>query len=390
MVVQSGEAFIDGRHYLSDASINVAISTPVATRIDRIVLRRDATAQTVRVVALAGVAGGAMASLTQNATTYEVDLWWVTITSGGVITLTDKRVFLASPGVRGAIDGSTITYDTSSKKIKVSSVTGAMLSALTITSQITNSVSATGSGAGYLGSAASPAIALYATGAGSNEKLWDVHATNTTLAISTYTDANGAGANALVITRSGTAISSIAVGAAMTVAGAITATSAAITAGTTLTATTSLSVGTSAAIGTTMTVGSTLTVTGTGSFGAGNLVANSTAVAIGGTLSVGGATTMAALSTSGDVSLRAGGIQVQAGGTTNNGTLTVTGNTALGASLSVTTNATVGGALSVTSTSTLTGKVTAGDEILSTYAGNASNWGLSVQSTSRMKRFGSW
>lgn len=353
VVVQSGEAWVDGRHYLSDASINVAISTPASTRIDRIVLRRDATAKTVRVVALTGTAGGAMASLTQNSTTWEVDLWWATITSGGVITLTDKRVFAASPLVRGAIDGSTITYNTSSKKIQVASVTGAMLSALTITSQITSTVNAQGSASGYLGSAASPSIGLSATGAASDTKTWGLYVgASGGLALATYTDANVFGTNALVFTRSGTTVTGVSLAAALTVAGAITATSAAIVAGTSVTAGTTLAVGTNATIGGTLGVTGATTLTSTLSAAAGTLVANSGAVTVNGTLAVTGASTLASASVTANASV--------------GGTLAVTGATTLSSTLAVTSNATVGGTLAVTGLVTLTAGITGGVTIAGT------------------------
>jgi len=118
VAVASGEGFVNGRHVLDDASQNVAVPTPtVSTRIDRIILRSDGTAQTVRVVRLAGTEGaGSPPALTQNSTTYEVSLARVSITTGGVITLTDERGWL---GVRGAVDGTTLEWDNSGKKIRV-------------------------------------------------------------------------------------------------------------------------------------------------------------------------------------------------------------------------------------------------------------------------------
>lgn len=133
VAVNTGEAFVNGRHVLDDASQNVTVPTPTtSTRIDRIILRSDGTAQTVRVVRLAGVEGGAAPTLTQNSTTYEVSLWKVTITTGGVITLVDERGWL---GVRGLVDATTIEWDTSGKKIRVkdSGITAAKLASDAVT-----------------------------------------------------------------------------------------------------------------------------------------------------------------------------------------------------------------------------------------------------------------
>jgi uncharacterized protein YjbI with pentapeptide repeats len=118
VTVQSGEGFVNGRHVLDDASQTVAVPTPtVSTRIDRIILRSDGTAQTVRVTRLAGTEGsGVPPTLTQNSTTYEVSLARVSITTGGAITVTDERGWL---GIRGLVDGTTIEWDTSGKKIRV-------------------------------------------------------------------------------------------------------------------------------------------------------------------------------------------------------------------------------------------------------------------------------
>ena len=133
VAVASGEGFVNGRHVLDDASQNVTVPTPtVSTRIDRIILRSDGTAQTVRVVRLAGTEGGSAPTLTQNSTTYEVSLARVSITTGGVITVTDERGWL---GPRGLVDGTTLEWDTSGKKIRVkdAGITAAKLASDAVT-----------------------------------------------------------------------------------------------------------------------------------------------------------------------------------------------------------------------------------------------------------------
>jgi hypothetical protein len=93
--IATGAAVVAGFWYINDASTTLAVPTPAAsTRIDRIILRVSWSAQTVRLVRLAGVEGGAAPTLTQTLnTTYEVSLAQVSITTGGVITVTDERQY---------------------------------------------------------------------------------------------------------------------------------------------------------------------------------------------------------------------------------------------------------------------------------------------------------
>jgi hypothetical protein len=78
----------------------VVIPTPVAaTRIDRIVLRSDWTAQTVRIYRIEGVEGaGAPARETTEGTLYDLLLYRVSIViTTGAITLTDERDYVHPP-----------------------------------------------------------------------------------------------------------------------------------------------------------------------------------------------------------------------------------------------------------------------------------------------------
>lgn len=97
--VGTGAAFLDGNFYEADAAVTVAIPTPAAsTRIDRIVLRKDFAGQTIRVTRIAGVEGGSAPALTQSdGVTWDISLATVSITTGGVITVTDTRVALTIP-----------------------------------------------------------------------------------------------------------------------------------------------------------------------------------------------------------------------------------------------------------------------------------------------------
>lgn len=95
--INTGQALVYGWFYANDASTTLAIPTPsVSTRIDRVVLQLSWSAKTIRIARHAGVEGGAAPSLTQTAgTTWEIPLYQASITTGGVITLTDEREYLA-------------------------------------------------------------------------------------------------------------------------------------------------------------------------------------------------------------------------------------------------------------------------------------------------------
>lgn len=99
--IASGRAITWGTWFENDAATTVAIPTPASsTRVDRIVLRKDWVAQTVRVTRIAGVEGAGAPALTQVAgTTWDEPLAQVSITTGGVITLTDQREFIGGAGM---------------------------------------------------------------------------------------------------------------------------------------------------------------------------------------------------------------------------------------------------------------------------------------------------
>lgn len=95
VAVAALSAFVDGRWYESDASVNVAIPTPVANpRVDRIVLRRTLATQEVRITRVAGTEAAIPTppALTQTAATWDISLAQVYITTGGTITVRDERV----------------------------------------------------------------------------------------------------------------------------------------------------------------------------------------------------------------------------------------------------------------------------------------------------------
>lgn len=130
VAVASGAALVYGFMYFSDASVNVTVGTPVSsTRIDRVVLRADWTAQTVRITRIAGSEGsGSPPALSQNAgTTWDVPLAQVSITTGGVITVTDEREWLDATG-DGLVTAAKLAADAvTTAKILNSNVTAAKL-----------------------------------------------------------------------------------------------------------------------------------------------------------------------------------------------------------------------------------------------------------------------
>lgn len=92
--VNTGRAVVYGFPYHNDASASLTVATPVVnTTGGHVILRADWTTQQVRLVAVRntdGVAG--IPALTQTpGTTYEIRLASFTITTLGVITLTDTR-----------------------------------------------------------------------------------------------------------------------------------------------------------------------------------------------------------------------------------------------------------------------------------------------------------
>jgi len=112
--IASGIGWDYGQWHRSDANVDFTISTPaVSTRVDRIVLRKSWSLQTVRLTRIAGTEGAGAPALTQTAgTTWDVPLWLVSITTGGAITFTDQRYNLSGVGsIRLASAAYTIVGD---------------------------------------------------------------------------------------------------------------------------------------------------------------------------------------------------------------------------------------------------------------------------------------
>ena len=96
VATNTGGAYVYGFPYNNSTSVDTAIPTPSSnTRIDRLVLRANWSAQTVRITRIAGTEGAGVPSITQNdGTTWDIPLYQASITTGGTITLTDEREFL--------------------------------------------------------------------------------------------------------------------------------------------------------------------------------------------------------------------------------------------------------------------------------------------------------
>lgn len=116
-VVDTGRAIAYGNWYENGATVNVTIPTPsVDPRIDRIVLRKDWAAQTVRITRIAGVEGGGAPSLVQVAgTTWDTPLAAITIeTDASISAVTDERQFLPTGGPVSVVKSADETVNNSS------------------------------------------------------------------------------------------------------------------------------------------------------------------------------------------------------------------------------------------------------------------------------------
>lgn len=135
VAVNTGAGLCYGIPYWNTASVNVAIATPAAqTRVDRIVLRADWAAQTVRITCIAGTEGAGTPAMTQSAgTTWDIPLATVSITTGGVITVTDAREWLLGTG-DATIDSTKLATDAvTTVKITDANVTAAKLATDSVT-----------------------------------------------------------------------------------------------------------------------------------------------------------------------------------------------------------------------------------------------------------------
>ena len=99
--VQSGGALVDGKPYYNSTDTDVTIpSASSNTRIDRVVLRADWTAQTVRLTRIAGteaVSPTAPAITQSSGATYDILLYQALVNTSGTVTITDERTIASEP-----------------------------------------------------------------------------------------------------------------------------------------------------------------------------------------------------------------------------------------------------------------------------------------------------
>ncbi len=136
--IASGGAIVDGKPYYSNANVDVTIPSAAGggnTRIDRVVLRADWSAQTVRVTRIAGIdaASPTAPTITQNTgVVYDVLLYKATVNTSGTVTMTDERTF-AIP-TSAVINTAAITdLAVTTAKIAANAITAAKITAETIT-----------------------------------------------------------------------------------------------------------------------------------------------------------------------------------------------------------------------------------------------------------------
>lgn len=142
IALNTGAAMVYGHYYENDASLNLAVTTPVVGLTGgRVVLRVNHAAQTVRAFTVRNTDGvAALPALTQSAgTTWEISLASFTITTGGAITLTDTRKYVKfSTKIYGdqldsaVADGVTLEISGSALRIKDGGVSTAKLADLAV------------------------------------------------------------------------------------------------------------------------------------------------------------------------------------------------------------------------------------------------------------------
>lgn len=100
--IATGAAIVDGKFYVNDAVKDLTLNAAPGSGTDyySVVLDKDFAAQTVRLGLNGPVNGGPRPAVTQiDGTTWEVELYEVRQTSGGVITIIDRRFFTAQQKV---------------------------------------------------------------------------------------------------------------------------------------------------------------------------------------------------------------------------------------------------------------------------------------------------
>ena len=130
--IATGGALVDGKPYSNSANVDKTIASAVGggnTRIDRVVLRADWTAQTVRITVIAGTDASSPTapSITQTpGTTYDIKICQALVNTSGTVTITDERVF-AKPGTDAVVTAAITDNAVTTAKIVDSAVTAAKI-----------------------------------------------------------------------------------------------------------------------------------------------------------------------------------------------------------------------------------------------------------------------
>jgi hypothetical protein len=179
---------------------------------------------------LAGTEGAGLPALTQTSTTWELQIASISVTTGGVITTTpDTARFVKSPGVAGALDGTTLEWDTTNKiaRIKDGGVTAAKLPSPLSLSQYVATAAGSASSGGFYVNSTNPGMGWNESDQATDEKMWDFSINAKTLLLRTVNDALNSATTILTIVRgAGIAIASFTINTALTLAAALTGTSA--------------------------------------------------------------------------------------------------------------------------------------------------------------------
>ena len=97
VVVQAGRALVYGTWYENSVNFSVTVPSPAsATRIDRLVLRKDWALQTVRITRIPGVEGGGIPALVQTlGSQWDIPLAHFTIATNGTLSsFVDDREYV--------------------------------------------------------------------------------------------------------------------------------------------------------------------------------------------------------------------------------------------------------------------------------------------------------
>lgn len=102
VTIDTGAALVDGKPHICSVGGDITIPSASGagnTRIDRVVLRADWTAQTVRLTHIPGTdaASPAAPAITQSSgSTYDIPMWQALVDTSGNVSVTDERTWAAA------------------------------------------------------------------------------------------------------------------------------------------------------------------------------------------------------------------------------------------------------------------------------------------------------